>query len=82
MPTEVPAHAFWFGEDQARYVITLSERDADAALTLARQSGVPVRRLGTTGAATLLLPDERPLKVADLQRRFESWLPAYMAGVA
>ncbi len=26
------------------------------------------------------LPGERPLVVADLNRRFEGWLPGYMAG--
>jgi len=27
-----------------------------------------------------MLPGERPLLVADLGKRFEDWLPAYMAG--
>ena len=28
----------------------------------------------------LALGDERPLPVAELRKRFEHWLPAYMAG--
>jgi hypothetical protein len=28
----------------------------------------------------LALGDERPLRISDLQARFEHWLPAYMAG--
>ena len=38
--------------------------------------------LGATGGAALAVDGERPLLVADLKRRFEAWLPAYMAGGA
>jgi phosphoribosylformylglycinamidine synthase len=77
-PGPVPAHAFWFGEDQARYVVTAS--DADAVALRARQAGVPITRLGATGGDILAFGDERPLRVSDLKHRFEGWLPAYMAG--
>jgi len=43
---------------------------------------VPVTRLGATGGAILALAEERPLRVDDLKRRFEGWLPAYMSGAA
>jgi len=74
----LPAHAFWFGEDQARYVVTA--KDAAAIMRRAKAAGVPLSRLGATGGAVLALDGERPLRVDDLKRRFEAWLPAYMAG--
>jgi len=74
----LPAHAFWFGEDQARYVVTA--KDAAAIMQRAKAAGVPLSRLGATGGAVLALDGERPLRVDDLKRRFEAWLPAYMAG--
>ena len=77
-PLGVPAHAFWFGEDQARYVITA--KDADRIMQLAKTAAVPIMRLGATGGRVLAFGDERPLPIADLLRRFEEWLPAYMAG--
>jgi phosphoribosylformylglycinamidine synthase II len=77
-PLDVPAHAFWFGEDQARYVITA--KDADRVMQLAKVAEVPIMRLGATGGRALAFGDERPLPVADLHQRFEAWLPAYMAG--
>jgi len=76
----LPAHAFWFGEDQARYVVTVEAGMADATMARARAAGVPARQLGFTGGDALTLQEERPILVAKLRERFEGWLPAYMAG--
>jgi len=74
------AHAFWFGEDQGRYVVTVKAAVAEKVLARARASGVPARQLGFTAADSLILQDERAIPVARLRERFEGWLPAYMAG--
>ena len=79
-PVMVPAHAFWFGEDQARYVVTVAQDASDAVILRARLAGVSVRRLGNTNGDALTLASERPILVNILKERFESWLPAYMAG--
>jgi phosphoribosylformylglycinamidine synthase len=78
-PDDVPSHAFWFGEDQARYVITVPPAKVEAVLARARDASVPVWRLAVTGGNALMLPNERPLAVADLRGKFEAWLPDYMA---
>jgi phosphoribosylformylglycinamidine synthase len=79
---EAPAgaipHAFWFGEDQARYVVTA--KNADLIAQRAKSAGVPLTRLGATGGGILAVAEERPLAVRDLKHRFEAWFPAYMAG--
>ena len=77
VPPGAPAHAFWFGEDQARYVVTA--RDAEVVAQRAKAAGVPVLRLGATGGRALAVAGERPLPIGDLLSRFEDWLPAYMA---
>ena len=77
-PPGVLAHAFWFGEEQARYVITTKQ--SQPVLERARAAGVLLAPLGATGGALLAIAGERPLRVDDLKRRFEAWLPAYMAG--
>src|SRR6187551_1957038 len=79
-PAALVPQAYWFGEDQARYLVTVPETEADAVLTRAREASVPVLRVGVTGGEVLMLPGERPLTVAALKDRFESWLPTYMAG--
>jgi phosphoribosylformylglycinamidine synthase subunit PurL len=76
----LPAHAYWFGEDQARYVITTKR--ADVLIERAERAGVPLVRLGATGGRILSLAGERPLRVDDLKHRHESWLPTYMAASA
>jgi phosphoribosylformylglycinamidine synthase len=79
-PDDTPAHAYWFGEDQARYVVTVPAGAVDGVIERARAVSVPVWRLGVTGGRALTLAGERPLPVADLRAKFEAWLPAYMAG--
>ncbi len=76
----IPGHAFWFGEDQARYVVTA--KDADTIARRAQAAAVPLTRLGATGGRVLAIADERPLRIADLAERFEGWLPGYMAQTA
>jgi len=77
---EGSAHAFFFGEDQGRYVVTARAEDGGALIAEARRAGVPALRLGTTGGRSLDLPDEPPLEIATLGATFESWFPAFMDG--
>jgi phosphoribosylformylglycinamidine synthase len=72
-------HAFWFGEDQARYVVTVKPAAADKIAARAKAAGVPVRVLGLTGGDALSLKGEPTIAVAKLRERFAGWLPAYMA---
>jgi phosphoribosylformylglycinamidine synthase II len=78
--SKLAPHAFWFGEDQARYVVTA--RDADGITRRAAAAGVPLLRLGATGGRVLAVAEQRPLPVDELKHRFESWLPAYTAGAS
>jgi phosphoribosylformylglycinamidine synthase II len=79
-PSDIPAHAYWFGEDQARYLVTVPADRADAVMARAQDLSLNALRVGVTGGDALLLPGERPLDVAALRERFERWLPDYMAG--
>jgi len=76
-PAGVPAHAFWFGEDQGRYVLTTS--DPEAMTARLGVAGVPARRLGTTGGDSLTVEGADAISTAELRRINEAWLPAYMA---
>ena len=76
--SDIPSHAFWFGEDQARYVVTA--QDANLVAQRAKAAAVPFTRLGATGGDMLAVAGARPLRVGELRHRFEAWLPAYMAG--
>ena len=43
-PDDIPAHAYWFGEDQARYLVTVPAAKAEAVLERARAASVLVSR--------------------------------------
>jgi len=81
-PAPLTAHAYWFGEDQARYLLTVRAGDADRIMAQAQTVGVPMRWLGVTGGDALTIAGERPILVAKLRESFEGWFPAYMAGTA
>jgi phosphoribosylformylglycinamidine synthase II len=72
-----PLHAWLFGEDQARYIVTGA--DGQALVDAAAAAGVPAAVIGTTGGATLTLPEGDPISLDSLSKAHESWLPAYMA---
>jgi len=78
-PGEVPAHASWFGEDQARYVVAVSSDKADAIHKAAAAAEVPVRVLGTVGGDMIALQGETPLPLSALKAAHEDWLPRFMA---
>jgi phosphoribosylformylglycinamidine synthase len=79
-PEGIAAHAYWFGEDQARYVVTAKPANVAEIVEAAQAAGVALKRIGIVGGTTLKLGNESALAVSDLTNRFESWLPDYMAG--
>jgi len=81
-PAGLAPHAFWFGEDQARYVITVRESDAQKAITRAGTAGVAICRLGLSSDDALAISGERPILVKTLIERHESWFPGYMSGAS
>jgi len=72
-----PLHAWLFGEDQGRYLVTAP--DPAPLLPAAEAAGVPAESLGTTGGGELTLPRGGLISVARLRQAHEGWLPAYMA---
>jgi phosphoribosylformylglycinamidine synthase len=79
-PADLPAHAYWFGEDQARYVVTVPMAQADALMAKAQEAGLLAARIGTTGGDSIAIAGEPPVAVAELHKLFEGWLPAFMSG--
>ncbi len=78
-PAGLPRHAFWFGEDQSRYVVTVPTSDADRILSDAKLAGVPAHKLGTTGGTMVKFDGEDPFPTARLREAHEAWLPRLMA---
>ncbi len=77
-PTALPAHAWWFGEDQGRYLVTCPTTLAASIIDAAKEAGVAARIIGTTGGFELVLDGTGSIAVAELKRLNEEWLPKYM----
>lgn len=73
---DIPVHAWAFGEDQARYVITTA--NPDGFVRAADAAGVPLTRIGSVGGVALTLPGAEPISVASLCEAHTRWLPEYM----
>jgi phosphoribosylformylglycinamidine synthase len=71
-----PPHAYFFGEDQARYVLATAQPEAVAAE--AARAGVSLTRLGLTGGDALTVAGAGAISVSELRQVNEAWLPAYM----
>jgi phosphoribosylformylglycinamidine synthase len=72
----VPSHAFFYGEDQARYLVASGA--ADEIVAEAQKTGVPAVLLGYTGGAALTVKGLLSLKLSDIKAAHEAWLPGYM----
>jgi phosphoribosylformylglycinamidine synthase len=75
-----PLHAWLFGEDQARYLVTV--KDGEAFCEAAHGAGVSAVVIGRTGGESLDLPGGQPISLDELRRAHEGWLPAYMERIA
>jgi phosphoribosylformylglycinamidine (FGAM) synthase-like enzyme len=81
-PTALVPQAYWFGEDQARYLVTVPETEAGRVLAKMRGCEVPCVRIGTTGGDAVAIAGEAPVTIEALRTSFERWLPEYMGGKA
>jgi len=77
LPQPIP---FWFGEDQARYVIAAPFAEAEKIVEEARAAYITVAELGKTGGDSLTLDGKDSIKIAVLKDGFENWFPNYMSG--
>jgi phosphoribosylformylglycinamidine synthase subunit PurL len=79
---EVPKHALFFGEDQARYLVTCSGKDAAEIEHHLTEAGVYAKFIGVVGGNTLDLPGEDPILLNEMRHAHEGWLPAFMGAAA
>ncbi len=74
-------HEQFFGEDQARYVVTAKAADAEAIIAAGKAAGVAVVKVGAvTADPTLRIENGPALAVDRLKSAHEGWFPAFMSG--
>jgi phosphoribosylformylglycinamidine synthase subunit PurL len=77
-PREIPSHAYWFGEDQGRYVLAVA--DAATVIRAAEALGVNAVRIGHSGGQDLTLPDGGTISIQALRAAHERFFPSWMDG--
>jgi phosphoribosylformylglycinamidine synthase len=68
---------YWFGEDQARYVVAVAGDKAEAFEALAKD--LSLTRLGKTSGHTLTFGASLSISVRELHDIYEGWFPALMS---
>jgi phosphoribosylformylglycinamidine synthase len=71
-------HAFLFGEDQARYIVTTS--NSDPVVRALAAAKVPHSFLGSVAGDAIALPGEQPLPLDELRTAHEGFFPKLMGG--
>jgi phosphoribosylformylglycinamidine synthase len=70
--------AFWFGEDQARYILAV--HDAEAVLAAAADANIPAEHIGRANdGKNLTLADTIAISVAELRDANGKFFPAWFA---
>ncbi len=79
LPAGMGDAAFWFGEDQGRYVVGVA--DAAGLMLAADDAEVPVLRLGSVTGDRITLADGSFATLDDLRAAHERFFPAWMGEV-
>ena len=79
-PTDLPAHAFYFGEDQGRYLVATDKNSINPILSTADGLGVTATVVGTVGGARITGEGAFDVSVQGLKERWMNWLPNLMSG--
>lgn len=75
LTSNIPAFAYYFGEDQGRYIISTQASNAAAIVQQAKEQNIAVDVLGNTGGTDINLQDAGSIAVSDLKTAHEGVLP-------
>ena len=78
-PADLTHNAYFFGEDQARYIVETA--DPETIFEAARAAGVSAYAIGSVGGVALTVSGAGAISVDALRAANEAWLPGYMAQV-
>ncbi|MBB4659160.1 phosphoribosylformylglycinamidine synthase subunit PurL [Parvularcula dongshanensis] len=75
-PVKERRAAFWFGEDQGRYLLAVPASEADSLVVKSAMAGVQASRLGVFGGEAVVLDGKDCLSLYDLAAIHAGTLPA------
>lgn len=77
--TELPAFAYWFGEDQGRYVISLAADDVSDVLAYLQENSISAEQIGMVGGDKLSISGQDDCSLEQLSQKYEAFLPNLLA---
>ncbi len=77
----LPRHAYYFGEEQGRYLLGVAPEDADVLVEKAIEAELPARIVGHAGGDLIGLAGEGGLPLEKLRGAFEAWFPSYFGEI-
>ena len=72
--------AYWFGEDQGRYIVQVGAAQVDGFTAAAQAADVDVNEIGKTGGDELTIDATLTISIAELSRINQDWFPDLMSG--
>ncbi len=76
---DIPAGSFWFGEDQARYVVSVKPSDSEALLAELSDKGISAYQIGVVTGNEITIENHGSLPLEQLSAEFEAYLPNLLA---
>lgn len=76
---DIPAHAYGFGEDQARYILSTTAMEADKIINDAENADIEIEKIGAVRGEVLDIKDCLTISVKELLDAHASWMPNYMS---
>ncbi len=72
------SNGWYFGEDQARYLLAVDPNSVNPILSTASSMGIPAVSIGTFGGTKLKADSKIDLELSKIRHTYEAWLPGYM----
>jgi phosphoribosylformylglycinamidine synthase subunit PurL len=76
---DIPLHVYGYGEDQARYILSMSGDKAAGVTKEANEAGVNIETIGVVSGNSLDIQDAFTISVKDMLDAHSSWMPNYMS---
>ena len=71
--------AYWFGEDQARCVVTVPQAHLANLLAVSADKGIPAFHIGDVAGHSLSIEEDGSLSLDQLNQLYEGFLPNLLA---
>ncbi len=77
-PNSCPISGWYFGEDQARYLLAVDPNSVNPILSTAEGKGIFAAQIGTFGGTKVSSNDGLNLELSKIRSTYEAWLPGLM----